>query len=92
MTDMESNDSDPRRAEAIARLKKKREFYQHLLVYVLVNAFLIAIWYFVAGRGFFWPIFPLGGWGIGLIMHSWDTFSPGRPTEDQIRKEINRLN
>ena len=31
------------RERAIANLKKKREFAAHLLAYVLVNAFLVAI-------------------------------------------------
>jgi hypothetical protein len=43
--------------QAIARLKQKRDFGAHLLVYLLVNAFLIAIWAFT-GAGFFWPVFP----------------------------------
>jgi 2TM domain len=32
------------RERAIASLKKKREFPAHLLAYVLVNVFLVAIW------------------------------------------------
>ena len=32
------------RDKAIRRLKKKRDFHTHVLVYVLVNAFLVAIW------------------------------------------------
>jgi hypothetical protein len=44
------------RDQAIARLKQKRDFGAHLLVYLLVNAFLIAIWAFT-GAGFFWPVF-----------------------------------
>src|SRR3712207_7042354 len=36
----------------------------HLTVYVAVNLILIAIWA-VAGGGYFWPIWPILGWGIG---------------------------
>lgn len=77
------------RKEAVARLRAKREFTAHLLAYAMVNALLVAIWAFT-GAGFFWPIFPLTGWGIGIAFHAWDTF--GRPpTEERIRREMDRL-
>src|SRR6266542_1215220 len=52
------------RQRAIANLKKKREFATHLLAYVLVNAFLVAIWAVTSDGTLFWPIFPILGWGI----------------------------
>jgi hypothetical protein len=79
------------RALALERLKKKREFYPHLLAYVLVNAFLVVIWAISSDGGFFWPVFPILGWGIGLAFHAWDTFSRPAFTEDKIRREIDRL-
>lgn len=36
-----------------------------LVAYVAVNVLLIAVWA-VTGAGYFWPIWPLLGWGIGL--------------------------
>lgn len=36
--------NDVLRDRAIKRLKKRRDFSAHLLVYVLVNAFLVVIW------------------------------------------------
>jgi class 3 adenylate cyclase len=41
----------------------------HATVYVLVNVMLIAIWA-ASGGGYFWPIWPLLGWGIGLGCHA----------------------
>lgn len=32
------------RAQAVKRLKKRRDFHAHLLVYFLVNTFLVVIW------------------------------------------------
>jgi hypothetical protein len=49
------------RDRAAAQLKKRREFHGHLLVYLLVNAFLVVIWAVVDVQGFFWPVFPLSG-------------------------------
>lgn len=34
--------------------------------FVLVNALLIAIWA-ASGAGYFWPMWPLMGWGLGLV-------------------------
>jgi hypothetical protein len=80
---------DELREQAVARLAKKREFISHAMAYLMVNAILIAIWA-MTGAGFFWPIFPLMGWGIGIGFHAWDTYSRP-PTEERIRKEIDRL-
>ena len=85
---MSTND-DELREQALARLQKKREFKAHVFAYVLVNAFLVAIWA-VTGADFFWPIFPILGWGIGLFFHGWDVYQ-GLPTEEQIEHEMHRL-
>ena len=77
------------RDEAIKRLKAKSEFKAHLLAYVLVNTFLVVIWA-VSGASFFWPIFPLLGWGIGIMFHAWDVYG-SRPSEEKIRREMDRL-
>jgi hypothetical protein len=81
---------DPLRQAAMESLKKKAEFRAHLLAYVLVNAFLVAMWS-VTGAGFFWPVFPIAGWGIGLVLHAWDTYRQQAPTEQDIRSEMDRL-
>jgi len=51
------------------RVEARRDFVIHLVVYLGVNALLVCLWLFVTGRGFPWFVFPLGGWGIGLIAH-----------------------
>ena len=43
-------------------------FAVHLRVYLIVNAFLIAIWALTGGSDF-WPIWPILGWGLGLALH-----------------------
>ncbi|MFD4193372.1 2TM domain-containing protein [Amycolatopsis thermoflava] len=86
MTDTEAE----RRAHAVARLKQQRDYYQHVVDFVLFNGFLIVI-RVLTGAGFFWPVFPLGAWGVGLITHTWDTFSPNSPSERRIRREMDRM-
>jgi class 3 adenylate cyclase len=41
----------------------------HLVVYVLVNVLLVGIWA-ASGGGYFWPVWPILGWGIGLGAHA----------------------
>ncbi|MCX7619306.1 MAG: 2TM domain-containing protein [Acidimicrobiales bacterium] len=80
--------TDDERAAAIRRLENKRAFWQHLAVYLAVNAFLVIIWA-VASRGHFWPIWVIVPWGIGLLIHALSAFQ--RPfSESEIQREINR--
>ena len=78
------------RARALKRLKKRRDFAAHLLVYLLVNSFLVAIWAVTSG-GFFWPVFPIIGWGIGVVMNGWDVWRGDEFTEEQIAHEMQRI-
>lgn len=79
------------RERAVKRLKKRREFSQHLLVYVLVNAFLVVIWALTGIHEFFWPVFPIVGWGIAVVLNAWDVYRNDEFTEEQIRHEMERL-
>jgi hypothetical protein len=79
------------RERAIRQLKKRRDFHGHLLVYALVNAFLVVIWLVTNPGGFFWPIFPLVGWGIGVVMNAWDVYAGVDFDEAQIRAEMAHL-
>jgi len=82
-------DEQERREAAVKRLKAKREFWQHVVIYVLVNSLLVVIWAVTNEGTYFWPMWPLLGWGIGLAMHAWDTFR--RPiSEEAIRKEMDK--
>jgi len=77
------------RERAVTSLRKKRDFASHLLLYLVVNAFLVAIWA-MTGAGYFWPIWSIVGWGIGVFFHGWDVYARP-PSEERIRKEMRRL-
>ncbi|GAB89868.1 2TM domain-containing protein [Gordonia rhizosphera] len=82
--------TDAERREAIERIRARRGFWVHLTVYLVVNAGLVLIWYLGSG-GYFWPVWPLLGWGIGLAAHGFGVFvgvSP--PSEERIQREIDR--
>lgn len=63
-------------------------FRRHAQVFVLVNAFLVAIW-LMTGAGYFWPVWVLMGWGLAVGIHgvsvgafgSGGDDSPARPRE-----------
>jgi len=48
--------------------EEKRDFFVHLVVYVLVNVMLIAINFLYSPEAI-WFFYPLIGWGIGISMH-----------------------
>jgi len=54
--------------EAKKRVEQKKGFRTHAIVYAVINAFLALIWW-LTGGGFPWFVFPLAGWGIGLLFH-----------------------
>ena len=87
-TDLMARDEE-RRSRAVKRLEERREFSTHVVTYVVVNAFLIGIWAF-SGGGYFWPVWVLFGWGIGLAMHAWKIFGEKPITEADIEQEMRR--
>jgi hypothetical protein len=90
-----SNDlrQDPRYMEARRRVRREAEFYKHLLTYVIVMAGLVVI-NFLTSPGYFWVIWPMLGWGIGVVVHGLQTFagnSFGRKWEERkIREYMER--
>jgi len=77
------------------RAKKKVEeikgFYWSLLSYCLVIPFLIFI-NLKTSPGYHWFWFPMLGWGIGIIIHGFNTFGVniilGRAWEERKIKEL----
>lgn len=90
MTYDETPRQDALRERAIKRLKKRRDFRAHLLLYVLVNGFLVVIWA-MTGSGFFWPVFPMVAWGIGVLANAYDVYVGDEITEEQIQREMQHL-
>ena len=84
------DDHEERRAAAIARITDKRDFRNHALVYCAVNTLLVVIWA-ASGAGYFWPIWPIAGWGIALALHAWRTFGQKPISEADINEEMHRF-
>lgn len=78
--------------EAKKRVEEKKGFYIHLTVYIAVNIMLVLIWAFSTGGGFPWFVFPLGGWGIGLLFHYLGVFVFDRKSDRAaIEKEAEKM-
>lgn len=82
----------------IRRMAKARvAFRQHVVTYMVVNVFLIAVWWFDIGRdgrGSYWPIWVHLGWGMGLAFNWWGVYGRGHDAiareEEKIRRELGR--
>lgn len=80
---------EERRAAAVKRIEARRDVRRHLALYVLVNAMPVLIWA-MSGAGYFWPVWAIAGWGIGLGFHAYDAFFQRPNSEDDIRREMER--
>jgi hypothetical protein len=67
------------------KLRQKKEFFEHLRSYAIVNIVLFMINLMTGGHWFFWPLF---GWGIGLLFHASGAFFP---KERDIERGARRL-
>jgi Na+(H+)/acetate symporter ActP len=75
------------------RVEEKKGFLVHLIVYAVVNAILVLIW-LGTGAGFPWFVFPLGGWGIGILFHFLGVFVFSQQTgweKKAVEKEAERI-
>ena len=80
------------RKEAVKSIQRKQSFKQTAFAYVVVNLLLVGIWAISGTDTYFWPVWVIGGWGIGIVFHAWDTFGRRRMlAEDQVSREMDRL-
>ncbi|MBF2036221.1 MAG: 2TM domain-containing protein, partial [Leptolyngbyaceae cyanobacterium T60_A2020_046] len=54
---------------------RKQRFQSHLIRYLVVNVFLMAINYLATG-GFSWSLYILLFWGVAIALQAWQTFYP----------------
>jgi hypothetical protein len=105
--------------QAKKRVEAKRSVWIHAAVYVLVNAFLVIIYFVTGGNSggtvtdtatitigntiitgtngggavveYFWPIWPMLGWGLGLAIHAAVVFSSLKNFDSEVEKEFIKL-
>jgi hypothetical protein len=47
---------------------RRRELVDLIAPFVTVNLLLVVIWA-LTGAGYFWPMWPILGWGVGVVSH-----------------------
>ena len=78
--------------QAKKRIEAKRGFYGHLTAYVVVNIILVLVWAFAAGGGYPWFLWPLGGWGIFVLLNFLQVFVfPRKGDKAAIEKEADKI-
>ncbi len=76
------------------RVEEKKGFFIHLATYIIINVMLVFIWAFPSGGGYPWFIWPLGGWGIGILFHFLGVFVFTKQTgweKREIEKEMEKM-
>jgi len=98
------SDDEELRLQARERAQIKLGFYIHFTVYVAVNVALFFVWWFTrnipvyvestrtyATISFPWFIFPLIGWGIGVLAHYLYVFHYTSITDRMTEREYQKL-
>lgn len=71
--------------------KERVDFKQHAATYLIVNTLLVVIWAATSFGSYFWPFWPILGWGIGLAFHGFNAYGDGHSMvakeEEKIRQK-----
>ena len=70
------------------RVKRRRKFYSHLITWVVMSVFFILL--NLVTSDYFWAIFPILGWGIGVAFHGIQIFT-NEWEDSEIDREYERL-
>ena len=82
-------DEQAKYQEAKKRVEEIKGFYSHLISYIVVNAVLVVI-NLLTSPEYLWFIWPMIGWGLGLVIHAFFVFGNllGKDWEERKIKEI----
>jgi hypothetical protein len=89
-----SNTNAPGKDPELWEIAKKRaSFKTHLLTYLVMVPFFWLVWWFTGGKtygvGIPWPVWPMGGWGLGLFFHYLGAYVIPRSTS--VEREYEKL-
>lgn len=87
---------DPVADPALQALARKRlaalhAWRRHVGVYAAVMGLLVAIWLLTDPFGYFWPVWPMLGWGLGLVLHRLSIDGDRPPSQEEVDAEARRL-
>ena len=90
--EFEKRNLDTRYLRAQKRVEDIKNFYTHLICYIVITPFLVLVNYMTYWE-FKWFWFSAIGWGIGLAIHGFVTFTISSDWEEQkIRQFMNEDN
>ncbi|MBD0331524.1 MAG: 2TM domain-containing protein [Chitinophagaceae bacterium] len=78
--------------------RRRASFKSHLATYIVINVFFWVLWYFTKeqhrpyefnGMRIPWPVWPMLGWGIGLVFHYIGAYVS--PKSNSVDKEYEKL-
>ena len=78
------------REQEAKQILRRRVFLLHLSIYLTTNLFLVVIWS-LTGQGYPWFVFPIFGWGIGVVAHCVVAYLLSDPEEIVLKREQQRL-
>lgn len=85
------DDEDELRRMAIRRADMRLAFRSHLVAYGIVNGGLVMI-NLITSPHYFWAIWPMLGWGMGLAAHATTVYMDGERVRDRmIAEELEKL-
>lgn len=81
------------RARVEKRINQRNEFLIHFSIYIAVHLLLWMIWATSGGpqdHSLPWPLYPMFGWGIGLLAHGLVVFFNSGTMEERKERAIQR--
>lgn len=72
------------------QILRRRAFLVHLAIYGAVNLMLVGVWA-VADGGFPWFVFPIMGWGVGIVAHAATAYLLANPNDIVLEREQRRM-
>lgn len=92
-TDVElARPEDIERAQAVKDLKRRRDFAGSVGGWLTVSAISTGVWFATGADGYFWPIWPMLGIGIGVASQAAALWGPAKKeiTEADIAAQMRR--
>ncbi|WP_132050921.1 2TM domain-containing protein [Pseudocnuella soli] len=83
----------PRDPQLWELAKRRASFRGHLVTYLIFSAFFWLVWFASNGprynSGLPWPVWPMLGWGIGVLFHYMGAFMA--PKTNNVEREYQKL-
>lgn len=79
------------RTVARRRLEARAGSWRFLVLWGVLTVLFLGIWAVTSPGGYFWPVWPILGVGIGVAFSFFESYGAGRITEDRVDAELARM-